>query len=140
LGTQGAVLSLNLSDQRQSRRLQKTVMVVEDDVLIRSVFAEELRENGVSVIEAASADEAWRILTAGITIDLIFSDIVMPGTMDGNDLARRVNTTSPQIKILLTSGNTTASPDVKIERFLQKPYQPYLAIEIILKSLRLDGS
>jgi CheY-like chemotaxis protein len=115
-------------------------MVVEDDVLIRSVFAEDLRDNGISVIEAASADEAWRILTTGIVIDLIFSDIVMPGSMDGNDLARRVNAMAPQIKILLTSGNTMASPGVKIERFLQKPYQPYLAIEIILKILGLDGS
>jgi hypothetical protein len=59
----------------------------------------------------------------------------MPGAMDGNDLARLVNATAPAIKILLTSGNTIASPDVLIEHFLQKPYQSNLVIEIILRSL-----
>ena len=114
-----------------------TVMVVEDDVLIRSIFAEELREHGLCVIEAACGDEAWRIVTAGIIVDLVFSDIVMPGTLDGNELARRLNATAPTIKILLTSGNSTVSPDVNLVQFLQKPYQPYLAIEIILRSLGL---
>ena len=136
---QGAVLSADLTDRSQLSQNQATVMVVEDDVLIRSVFAEELRERGLCVVEAASGDEAWHILGAGIVIDLVFSDIVMPGSMDGNELARRLNASEPMIKILLTSGNSTVSPDVRIEHFLPKPYQPYLAIEIILRSLGLKS-
>jgi len=134
---QEVILGADLTDKVQSCKNLMTVMVVEDEPLIRSIFAEELRERGLCVIEAASGDEAWRILRAGIVVDFVFSDIVMPGSIDGNELARRLNAADPTVKILLASGNSAASPDVKIEHFLQKPYQPYLAIDIILRSLGL---
>jgi PleD family two-component response regulator len=66
------------------------VLLVEDEVLIRSVIAETLRDAGLLVIEAANADEAWSYLQTGASVDLVFSDIQMPGSMDGIELARKV--------------------------------------------------
>ena len=59
------------------------ILVVEDEPLIRFVIAEALRELGVSVVEAASADEAWQYLTAVGSADLVFTDHRMPGSMTG---------------------------------------------------------
>jgi CheY-like chemotaxis protein len=59
------------------------ILVVEDEALIRFVIADALRELGASVVEAASADEAWQYLTAGGSVDLVFTDHRMPGSMTG---------------------------------------------------------
>jgi CheY-like chemotaxis protein len=61
----------------QSERVR--ILVVEDEALIRFAIAEALRELGVSVVEAASADEAWQYLTAGGSVDLVFTDHRMRG-------------------------------------------------------------
>ena len=59
------------------------VLVVEDEFIVRYGLADELRESGFRVVEANSADEAWKYLTAGGRADLIFSDVQMPGAMSG---------------------------------------------------------
>ncbi|HVJ31953.1 MAG TPA: response regulator [Terriglobia bacterium] len=112
------------------------ILLVEDEVLNRWLFAEELRAAGFRVIEAGSADEAWAYLMTGGKADLVFSDIVMPGDMDGRELCKRLNDKFPAIKIVLTSGNSGPMSDVKYERFLQKPYHFDHAIWIIRKALR----
>ena len=66
---------------------KKTVLVVEDEVLIRLYLSEEIRAAGFTVIEAASADEAFEVLKSRNDIDLVLTDIRMPGTMDGRQLA-----------------------------------------------------
>ena len=66
---------------------KKTVLVVEDEVLIRLYLSEEIRAAGFTVIEAASADEAFEVLKSRNDIDLVLTDIRMPGTMDGLQLA-----------------------------------------------------
>jgi DNA-binding response OmpR family regulator len=80
------------------------VLIVEDDVLVRSIAAAYLRECAFEVIEANSADEAMRVLQAEISIDIVFSDIQMPGTMDGFGLAQWVRRERPWLKVILTSG------------------------------------
>jgi CheY-like chemotaxis protein len=65
-----------------------TVLLVEDEVLIRLGVAEHLREAGFNVVEAATATEAREIMLAGVAIDLVFSDINMPGELDGVGLAK----------------------------------------------------
>jgi two-component system, response regulator PdtaR len=64
------------------------ILVVEDEVLIRAVIAEELRFAGFSVIEAGRADEALTYIKAGEQVDLVFSDIQTPGSLNGLQLAK----------------------------------------------------
>ena len=65
------------------------ILVVEDEPLTRFAMAEALRDLGVSVVEAASADEAWQYLMAGGSVDLVFTDHWMSGSMTGAQLAAR---------------------------------------------------
>ena len=80
------------------------ILVVEDEALIRFAMAEALRELGVSVVEAATADEAWRYLTAGGWVDLVFTDHLMPGSMTGARLAARIRREYPIVIVIVTSG------------------------------------
>ncbi len=83
----------------------QTILVVEDEVLIRLVIAEYLRECGYRVHEAVSAEEAIFILQAPeVSIDIVFSDVEMQGDMDGFGLARWVRTNMPRTQVILTSG------------------------------------
>lgn len=102
------------------------VLVVEDEVLIRLGICDHLRDCGYQVTEAANAEEASHILLAGLAVDFLFTDIQMPGRVDGIDLARWVQATRPNIRIILTSG----TPDVSAKvaelcagaAFVAKPY------------------
>lgn len=81
------------------------VLVVEDEPLIRFAIADALREEGVSVIEAATGDEAWDHLQIDGDIDIIFTDHRMPGTLSGAELAVRAKESWPGIIVVLTSGD-----------------------------------
>jgi CheY-like chemotaxis protein len=82
-----------------------TVLVVEDEVLIRLVIADYLRDCGYKVHEAVSGEEAIAILQAPeVSIDVVFSDVEMPGSMDGFALARWVRANKPGMEVILTSG------------------------------------
>ena len=73
-------------------------------MLVRTVVAAYLRECGFDVIEANGADEAIRVLQAEVRVDIVFSDINMPGSMDGFGLAQWVRRERPWLKVILTSG------------------------------------
>ena len=88
-----------------------TVLVVEDEVLIRLEITEYLRSQGFRVLEAANGDEAKQILSSGERIEVLFSDVNMPGSIDGLELAYWVRQNHPWIEVILTSGNSR--PDVK---------------------------
>ena len=102
------------------------ILVVEDDVLVRSMVAAFLRECGFGVIEANGADEAIRVLQAEIRVDIVFSDIQMPGSMDGFGLARWVRRERPWLKVILTSGAARTAKEVgdlcETGPILAKPY------------------
>lgn len=101
-----------------------TILVVEDETLIRMVSTEMLEDAGFRVIEAQSADEALKILEQAADVQLLFTDIRMPGSMDGLELAELVHRRWPNIRLLLTSGHRslgeTEVPDQG--RFVPKPY------------------
>ncbi len=101
-----------------------TVLLVEDEAMIRLLGTEVLEDAGYTVIEAANADEAVALLSQHSEVQLLFSDIDMPGTMDGMALARLVHEKWPGIKLLLTSGKHQVEeagiPDHG--RFLAKPW------------------
>ncbi len=115
------------------------VLVIEDEVLIRIAIAEQLRAAGLSVIETVSADEAWAYLQAGGEADLVFSDICMPGAMDGLEFARRVKDRYPDLHIILTSGNFKRGTVEGLGRFLPKPYAFDQAVQFVLKTLNLHA-
>jgi CheY-like chemotaxis protein len=103
------------------------VLVVEDEVLIRLVIADYLRECGFKVYEAATALEAIEILESDkAAIDLVFSDVRLPGEMSGFTLAQWVRTNRPGVPIVLTSGDARKSEAAKElcenEPFFAKPY------------------
>jgi len=102
-----------------------TILVVEDDVLTRMAVSEELREHGYSVIEAASADEALTVLQGPSRIDLLLTDMRMPGALDGCGLARHVRAALPFVKIVMVSGQ---APDADahglLDGYLAKPIAP----------------
>lgn len=100
------------------------VLIVEDEALIRWAAVDMIREAGYGVLEAGNADEAIRILEARNDIRFIFTDIDMPGSIDGLKLAHAVSKRWPPIKIIVTSGmqNPKESDLPKGSRFLPKPY------------------
>src|SRR5712671_256882 len=80
-----------------------TILVVEDEVIIRMVISAYLRDCGYKVVEAANADEAVIVLqNPDITVEVVFSDIEMPGSMDGFALARWVRANRPGLDVILT--------------------------------------
>jgi CheY-like chemotaxis protein len=124
----------------QSARLERsetaTILVVEDEVLVRLVIAEYLRECGYKVHEAAHAEEAMAVLQAPeVSIDIVFSDVVMPGAMDGFGLSRWVRDNHPGIEVLLTS-SIDRSADLagmlcEAGPMLEKPYEPHGVVDRI---------
>jgi CheY-like chemotaxis protein len=101
------------------------VLVVEDEWLIRFDIASHLSEEGFDVHEAADADEAIAILESVPDIRLLFTDINMPGSMDGLRLSAAVRDRWPPIKIIITSGHLSIrSSDIPDgARFFSKPYR-----------------
>lgn len=86
------------------------VLVVEDQVLVRLAVAEYLRECGWRVLEAGGAGEALAVLeAANVPVDAVFSDVEMPGPMDGFGLAHWVRAHRPGTRVLLTSGGVASA-------------------------------
>jgi CheY-like chemotaxis protein len=115
-----------------------TVLVVEDDVLVRNLVAAYLRECGFDVIEANGADEAIRVLQAEVQVDILFSDVQMPGSMDGFGLAQWVRRERPWLKVILTSGAARTAKEAsdlcEHGPFLAKPYN-HAELERHIRSL-----
>lgn len=111
------------------------ILVVEDEVLIRAVLAEELRAAGFRVIETARADEALSYLDAGGEAELVFSDIWMPGPFNGVELARQIRDKYPSLPIILASGNPGPSAVVEPDLFIRKPYDVGRAIAMVFTML-----
>ena len=104
----------------------QVVLVVEDELLLRMSALEDLAQAGFEVIEATNADEAISILEERTDIHVIFTDIQMPGSMDGLKLAHYVRHRWPPIKIIATSGQVGIGMDELPPggRFIRKPYTP----------------
>ena len=125
---------------------ERTILVVEDEVLVRLVIAEYLRECGYRVHEAAHANEAIAVLESpDVTIDIVFSDVVMPGDLDGFGLARWVRANRPNVEVILTStidrSAEIAGMLCEAGPLLTKPYEPQGVVERIKQLIaRADRS
>ena len=102
------------------------VLVVEDDVWQRSLAMDVLERAGYDVVEATNADEAIAILETRKDIQIVFTDIEMPGSMDGLNLARAIRDRWPPVELIIASGQHRLDDDRIPSRgkFLPKPYDP----------------
>lgn len=111
--------------------LRPTVLVVDDDVLVRVAVSENLRDAGFQVLEAASAHDALGVMLAQMPIHVLITDLRMPGAMDGFGLALAARGSAPDTKVLVMSAFLPESQraDLSAFEFLQKPFHPQLLIE-----------
>jgi CheY-like chemotaxis protein len=127
-------------ESRTPPQAMETILVVEDEILVRIFIAQYLRDCGYRVIEAVGADEAIAVLKqAEIVVDVIFSDIDMPGTMDGFGLARWARANCPGAEVILT-GTVPRAVDAAADLCEQngavpKPYEPQLVHDRIRRLL-----
>jgi CheY-like chemotaxis protein len=122
----------------------QTVLVVEDEIFVRMVISDYLRSCGYKVVEAANADEALVVLQhIEITVDVVFSDIEMPGSMGGFELAKWLRTHRPEVEVILT-GNVPRAAEAASELCesgpLPKPYEPQMAADRIRQLMALRAS
>ena len=130
------------TSQPLSRVLAKTevpeaILVVEDDVLVRMPISQYLRDCGYKVVEAANADEAMTVLSHEETaIDIVFTDIEMPGTLDGFGLARWVREHRPGVAVILAGTlprTVEQAKELCDEGPIPKPYDAQLVHNLAAK-------
>ena len=134
-GPMAQIIAFPIEDQRRH-----TVLIVDDEPAIRGFLYDYLTECGFNPLAVESADAAVKLLEKGIAIDLVFSDVRMPGTMDGFDLARWVMIHRPGLPILLASGDlgkTNAIRELVGAEILPKPYD----FDVVVRKMHaaLDG-
>jgi CheY-like chemotaxis protein len=114
--------------------VKSVILVVEDEFLIRMQAVEMIEEAGFDVAEASNADEAIRLLEMRKDIRIVFTDIEMPGSMDGLRLARAIRNRWPPIELVLTSGkHRLDSSELPVRgHFVPKPY----SFDILITALR----
>ena len=121
------------------QELPREVLVVEDEALVRIEAADALAQRGVMAWEAGNADEALVVLDQHPRIGLLLTDVDMPGSMNGLELAHQVNSDRPQVGLIVTSGAAPLTDEELPDHgtFLQKPYPTRHLVDIVLR--KLDG-
>lgn len=116
------------------------ILLVEDEVLVRMDMAWQLRSDGMAVIEATNADEAMAVLDSGAPIELMVTDVRMPGTIDGLGLSRLVRARFPQMKVVVVSGDdlTLSGNGQVADAFVRKPHDAGDLTRLIRKLLELQ--
>ncbi len=109
------------------------VLIVEDEPLLRMIAVEMVEAAGFVALEAARADDAIRILEQRSDIRIVFTDIDMPGSMDGLKLAAAIRGRWPPVELIVTSGQTIVQQAALPERgvFLPKPYREHEVVELL---------
>jgi two-component system, response regulator PdtaR len=114
---------VDLSQTGSEHENKVTVLVVEDEVMMRTKLAEELQHAGYSVVEASDGTEAVEMLTLRPDVKIVISDVRMPGPIDGVELCRRVRSGYPGMKVVLSSGEPNAADSAAHDGFFLKPYR-----------------
>ena len=115
------------------------VLVVDDEPLVRMTAADELEEAGFRVLEAANADEALAMLKEhSDEVRVLFTDVNMPGSMDGMALAAQVHRRWPHVRLLISSGYARPHPDEIPDdgQFVPKPYRSATLVRHVTEMLR----
>jgi CheY-like chemotaxis protein len=118
------------------------ILVVEDEVLIRMLVADELRDADYDVVEAGSADEALELLESLASVDLIISDVRMPGSIDGLGLLAAVKARCPRMPFIVTSGHIEPSLAIQkgADQFVSKPYSMHVVLSAVHDELSAGRS
>jgi len=113
------------------------VLLVEDELLVRMLGADILEDAGFEVVEAMNGEEAVTVLEARPDVQVLLTDVDMPGSIDGFELARHTSTHRPDIAILIVSGKVRPGPGEMPEGslFVPKPYQPAALVQQIHQML-----
>jgi len=116
---------------------KSVVLVVEDSTIIRMGAVDLVLSAGYEAIEAVDADAAIRILESRSDIDLVFTDVQMPGTMDGIKLAHYIRNRWPPVKLLVASGATIVEESSLPtgSRFFSKPYDEHTITDAMARLL-----
>jgi two-component system, response regulator PdtaR len=133
------VVALGLATPMTSP-LPLEVLVVEDEPLVRMVAADAISAGGIRAWEAGDAVEALQILEKRPQIRLVVTDVNMPGEIDGLELAEKLSTERPDIRLIVTSGQVYV-PDEELPdhgTFLPKPYRTEHLVSLVER--KLDGS
>jgi CheY-like chemotaxis protein len=107
------------------------ILLVEDEVLVRFATAELLRDEGYVVLEAVNASEALALIATGHPLDLVLSDIRMPGLMDGVDLTFAVKQARQNLPVALVSSHLDPDREHAADAFLAKPYRPEQLVALV---------
>lgn len=112
------------------------VLLVEDEMLIRELAAEDLADAGCRVVAVGNGDEAWELLREDRSFDVLFTDIRMPGEIDGRELGRRALALDSGIRVVYATGYNDPQIDVSPrECCVRKPYQ----VDEVLSQLSMLG-
>ena len=114
-----------------------TVLVVEDDVVIRSMVADELRTCGFKVLEASTVEDAVTILET-VPVHLVFTDVYIPGPRSGLDVAQVARALRPAPHVILTSGRIRPEdiPNLQdLGPFIPKPYILARVVDLVCRTL-----
>lgn len=119
-----------------------TVLVVEDEPFLRDVVVRELQDAGYEVLEAENGDTALEHLTAGRTVDLLLTDVRLPGSLDGWSIAERFRQHDPGLPVVYASGFATEHRPVPGGVFFHKPFRTTKLVDAIgsLLAQRLGAS
>jgi two-component system, response regulator PdtaR len=114
----------------------RSVLIVEDEALIRLMLAAEFEDGGFEVHEAGSADEAVRLLEAGLQVATVVTDVRMPGSIDGLGLATWMAVHRPGLPVVVVSGYVrpaeVAALNPAIAAVLSKPYNPADVVALVV--------
>lgn len=107
------------------------ILLVEDEMLVRELALEDLTEAGHDVVSASDGDEALAIVESDRGFDLLFTDIKMPSSIDGRELAAQAKQLIPQLKVIYATGLADAGITDAEQRCLQKPYRREALLELV---------
>jgi DNA-binding NtrC family response regulator len=117
---------------------QQTILMVEDEVLIRMSATAMLEDAGFAVLEAGNCAEALKVLSLHKEVGVLMTVVRLPGEMDGLDLVTRVQRFHPDIRSLVVSGNASAAQahDAGATGFLRKPYMAHNLVRAVTELFR----
>jgi DNA-binding response OmpR family regulator len=125
-GSDGRRLTVNVEVVVCEPELEQgktTVLVVEDEIIIRLMIADALRAQGINVIEASNGDEALRVLQSPLPVELVLTDIRMPSELDGLALAHAARAARPGLKLIMASSQPVGHETAGLaDAFFAKPF------------------
>lgn len=135
-------MAAKITPQHEARANPRVVLLAEDEPLIRFDIADELRRLGYQVIEAGNADEAIEVLQSTARLDLVLTDVRMPGSRDGLDVARAVREKRPGVGIIVMSGHLVPKEKHEdiMDLFVSKPVPGDQLAKAIVEFMNSDAA